>query len=209
MKLFCILLATFFFTVGSSESILTCLHDANIPSRWVDMSRSCTKGLEEQLHKEIQASRTYLAMGAQFAEYSYNRLGFSEFFFKSANEEREHGIKILEYLLMRGESAVDFNSLMNMLMDPVSASWSNGLTALTSALDLETNVTRSIHKVIHTCEEDSKFNDYHLVDYLTTEFLDEQYKGQRDLAGKISTLSKMNYELGEFLFDKRLLKGEV
>lgn len=45
-------------------------------------------------------------------------------------------------------------------------------------------------------------------DYLTGEFLEEQYKGQRDLAGKISTLGKMvdsnGAELGEFLFDKSL-----
>jgi len=51
-----------------------------------------------------------------------------------------------------------------------------------------------------------------LVDYLTSDFLDEQYKGQRDLAGKISTLGKMmqaHGPLGEFLFDKKLLNGEV
>lgn len=50
------------------------------------------------------------------------------------------------------------------------------------------------------------------MDYLTGEFLTEQYKGQRDLAGKISTLGKMiatNGVLGEFLFDKKLLNNEV
>jgi len=51
-----------------------------------------------------------------------------------------------------------------------------------------------------------------LVDYLITDFLDEQYKGQRDLAGKISILGKMmqaHGPLGEFLFDKKLLNGEA
>lgn len=51
------------------------------------------------------------------------------------------------------------------------------------------------------------------VDYLTGEFLEEQYKGQRDLAGKIATLGKMvktygkneGAELADFLFDKQLL----
>lgn len=50
------------------------------------------------------------------------------------------------------------------------------------------------------------------VDYLTGEFLDEQHKGSRDLAGKLSTLGKMmknNGPLAEFLFDKKLLSGEV
>lgn len=47
-----------------------------------------------------------------------------------------------------------------------------------------------------------------LVDYLTGEFLEEQYKGQRDLAGKASTLKKMmdrHQALGEFIFDKKLI----
>jgi ferritin heavy chain len=51
-----------------------------------------------------------------------------------------------------------------------------------------------------------------LVDYLSGDFLEEQYKGQSDLAGKISTLGKMlDYygTLGEFLFDKKLLNGEL
>lgn len=50
------------------------------------------------------------------------------------------------------------------------------------------------------------------MDYLSGDFLDEQYKGQRDLAGKLTTLGKMiktQEHLGEFLFDKKLLNGEV
>lgn len=47
------------------------------------------------------------------------------------------------------------------------------------------------------------------VDYLTGEFLEEQYKGQRELAGKIATLGKMvanqGAELADFLFDKQML----
>lgn len=81
--------------------------------------------------------------------------------------------------------------------------WQNGAAALEDALELETEVTKSIRKVIQTCEK--KYNDYHLVDYLTEVYLDEQLKSQRDLAGKLSTLKKMmlnHGELGEFLFDK-------
>jgi ferritin heavy chain len=51
-----------------------------------------------------------------------------------------------------------------------------------------------------------------LVVYLRGDFLEEQYKGQSDLAHKISALGKMqdNYgTLGEFLFDKKLLNGEL
>lgn len=47
-----------------------------------------------------------------------------------------------------------------------------------------------------------------LVDYLTGVFLEEQYKGQRELAGMVSTLDKMmktQGALAEFLYDKKLL----
>lgn len=85
--------------------------------------------------------------------------------------------------------------------------WESGVDALEDALKLEAQVTRSIRDVIKTCEGD--VNDYHLVDYLTGEFLEEQYNGQRELAGKISTLRKMmktHGTIGEFMYDKKLLE---
>lgn len=91
---------------------------------------------------------------------------------------------------------------------PAKTSWKSGVEALKDALKTEAYVTKSIRKVIEKCEDDSGVNDYHLVDYLTGEFLEEQYHGQRDLAGKISTLDKLMAQqgaLGEFLFDKKLL----
>lgn len=74
-------------------------------------------------------------------------------------------------------------------------------------MNLETEVTKSIRRLIHTCESSKKYNDYHLVDYLTGVYLEEQLHGQRELAGKLSTLKKMmtnHGALGEFLFDKDL-----
>ncbi|WP_202890922.1 ferritin-like domain-containing protein, partial [Acinetobacter pittii] len=118
--------------------------------------------------------------------------------FKAASEERQHAIKLIEYLLMRGELTQDFDKLIQLSEIKVAVN-QNTLTpidALKEALKLETKVTNSIKRMMDACEEpktpeDKDKNDYHFVDYLTTEFLDEQYKGQRDLAGKVSTLGKM------------------
>lgn len=84
---------------------------------------------------------------------------------------------------------------------------------------MEAKVTKMIRGVIGKCESAKKKkngeagnevdNDYHLVDYLTGEFLEEQYHGQRELAGMISTLDKMMLShgpIGEFLYDKKLLE---
>lgn len=65
------------------------------------MSNGCLDEVKRQIQAEINASVTYLAMGAHFAKDTVNRPGFSEFFFKSASEEREHATKLIEYLLMR------------------------------------------------------------------------------------------------------------
>lgn len=49
-----------------------------------------------------------------------------------------------------------------------------------------------------------------LADYMSGDFLLEQYQGMRDLAGKLSTLNKLDKsEIGLFIIDKKLLNGEV
>lgn len=99
--------------------------------------------------------------------------------------------------------------------EPRANGVSAGLEALRTALKMEYAVTESIRHLITECEaekvdgkKDEIFNDYHFVDYLTAEFLTEQYKGKRDIAGKISTLGKMikdnGAELADFLFDKKM-----
>ncbi|XP_037028251.1 ferritin subunit [Bradysia coprophila] len=194
--------------VTSSNAKLQCdVSTAYVPTEWLDMTGGCIGEMRRQIQAEINASIKYLAMGAYFAQDTVNRPGFADFFFKSASEEREHATKLIEYLLMRTQlSSVGDLIKVNA---PETTSWKQGLDALEDALKTEAAVTKSIKQVIQKCEDDDKNNDYHLVDYLTGEFLEEQYRGQRDLAGKISTLKKMmksntNGQLGEFLFDKQL-----
>jgi ferritin heavy chain len=186
------------------------------PKQWITMVDPCTKKMKDQVQEELVAAMTYMAMGAHFLQDTVNRPGFAKMFLESASEERQHAIKVIEYLLMRGGLVTDISGLIDDPR-PLKLSWESGLQALEDALSLESNVTNKIRNVIIECEQPksaqySKFNDYHLVDYLTGDFLEEQYRGQRDLAGKISTLGKMmknHGALGEFLFDKKLLNGEL
>ena len=47
---------------------------------------------------------------------------------------------------------------------PIREDWGNGVEALSEALNLETQVTKSIQEIIRTCEtpKTSNFNDYHV-----------------------------------------------
>jgi len=186
-----------------------------------DMQDKCSEETGKQIKMEITASLKYLGMATHFAKDSVNRPGFAKLFFDAASEEREHAYKLIEYLTMRGRyldnaginkeiAKIDISSMVTKLATP-DAGITSGLVALQKALELEKEVTTSIRNLIATCEGTTAqpFNHYHFVDYLTGDFLEEQYKGQRDLAGKISTLGKLaeanGAELGDFLFDKELL----
>ncbi|KAJ8961778.1 hypothetical protein NQ318_021379 [Aromia moschata] len=173
----------------------------------------CISKMRAQVEEELKAAMQYMAMGAHFSKDTINRPGFAEFFFKAASEEREHAIKIISYLLMRGELTSKVSDLIKRNLNPQTTSWANGVSAFKDALRLEASVTKKIRDIIIVCENNpTHFNDYHLVDYLTVDFLGEQYHGQRDIAGKVSTLEKMmdrHGVLGEFLFDKKMLDGEL
>lgn len=102
--------------------------------------------------------------GAHFARDTVNRPGFSKLFIESAGEEREHAIKIIEYLLMRGQLTSDVSKLLKFPLKPKREEWNSGVEALTDALNLESLVTRNIREIIITCEspKDIPFNDYHV-----------------------------------------------
>lgn len=84
------------------------------------MQKTCIAETKRQIQTEIDASMVYLAMGAHFAKDTVNRPGFSEFFFKAAGEEREHGHKLIEYLLMRGHLTGGQGEITNLIKINVS-----------------------------------------------------------------------------------------
>ncbi|KAF7287532.1 ferritin heavy chain-like [Rhynchophorus ferrugineus] len=197
------------FCLASASAALQCEHRIpKIPDDWIDMNSVCVKRIKSHVMEELKAAMQYMAMGAHFSRDTINRPGFAKLFFDAASEEREHAIKLIHYLLMRGELTSGVSDLIKRSLMPSTMTWSDAASALRDALQLEASVTKKIRDIIKSCEDETDFNDYHLVDYLTGDFLTEQYQGQRDLAGKLSTLEKLmdkHGALGEFLFDKKLL----
>jgi len=195
--------------IGGASAVLQCEHKVpNVPDSWIDMHQDCSTKVKNHVMEELKASMQYMAMGAHFSQDQINRPGFANLFFTAASEEREHAIKLIHYLSMRGNLTSGVSDMIRKKdLIPQTTAWADGASALRDALELEATVTRKIRALIIACENEAEFNDYHLVDYLTADFLTEQYNGQRDLAGKLSTLDKLMIKhgaLGEFLFDKKL-----
>lgn len=147
--------------IGSHKKI-------NIPTDWIDMVSPCIKEMKKQVQAELDASLQYMAMGAYFSRDVVNRPGFAKLFFDSAKEERQHSIKLISYLLNRGELTSEVSSLIKRINIPDKTEWVSGVDALKDALKLEAQVTKKIRKVIIVCEDPSKaskeettnFNDY-------------------------------------------------
>lgn len=215
MKIPVLLTCMLAFASGSNEPLSKKLHcqipPAKMPRDWITMADPCVNKMKEQVQLELDAAMTYMAMAAHFSQDKINRPGFANFFFDAASEERGHAMKIIGYLLMRGELTENIRELIRKPA-PEATSWPNAVEALKAALKMETRVTEKIRDIIAVCEKpsekDDAFNDYNLADYLSGDFLDEQYKGQKQLASYITIVGKMmdhHGEVGEFLFDKKLL----
>ena len=68
------------------------------------LSPTLAKALNDQMTNEAHNAQIYLAYGSWAAERGYD--GISNFLFRHANEERNHMMKFLEYILKRGGKVV-------------------------------------------------------------------------------------------------------
>src|ERR1700761_7467908 len=64
------------------------------------LSKTLSDALNKQMTKEAQAAETYLSYAAWASNEGYD--GIANFLFRHAQEERNHMMKILEYILERG-----------------------------------------------------------------------------------------------------------
>src|SRR3954467_2998235 len=64
------------------------------------LSEKITKALNEQMTREAHASQIFLSYGAWADSNGFG--GIANFLFRHAQEERNHMMKILEYILKRG-----------------------------------------------------------------------------------------------------------
>ena len=64
------------------------------------LSKTLTAILNDQMTKEAHASQIYLSYASWASKQGYG--GIANFLFRHAQEERNHMMKILEYILKRG-----------------------------------------------------------------------------------------------------------
>jgi len=152
--------------------------------------------LNKQINMEFYASYVYLSMSSWFNRDEQALHGFASYFKKASEEEREHGMKLMEYQANRGGKVVFLD-----IAKPDKMEWGTPLEAMKAALELEKTVNQSLLNLHSTA---GNHNDAHLCDFLEANYLDEQVQGIKEIADKITQIERAGPGLGLHIMDKEI-----
>lgn len=149
--------------------------------------------VNDQIAAELWSSNLYLQMAFYFEKEGWN--GFAHWMYKQSDEEREHAIKLANYLTKRGGSA-----LVNMI-DVVPTGWGSVKEVFASVADHERHVSKLIDDLVDvaSAEKDKATQDF------LWGFVREQVE-EEDSALTIVERLKRAGEAGAFFVDAELAK---
>src|SRR6478736_2345074 len=104
------------------------------------LSKTLAAALNDQMTNEAHASQIYLSYAAWADNHGF--AGIANFLFRHANEERNHMMKILEYILERG-AKVKVEALPSHPEDPESIQ-----NCFERIFEHEVDNTKGIYKLV-------------------------------------------------------------
>ena len=146
------------------------------------ISSALIKALNNQVGNELSAHNHYLAIAVYFAKRSLD--GWADFFFRQAEEEREHAMKILHFLLD--------NEVAPFIPEAREAkpAFADAVEAVASAVKAERTVTAQFEAMMAIAHQE---NDYRAVPLLQW-FLNEQIEEEATM-GKLLDLVQSGINL--------------
>jgi len=153
--------------------------------------------VNKQINMELYASYVYLSMAYYFDRDDVALPGYSKFFKKCSDEEREHAQRLMKFQNDRGGKIV-----LQDVQKPPKDDWVSGIAALETALELEKAVNESLLRLHGVA---SSHNDAHMCDFLETHYLNEQVEAIKELGDLITQAKRCGTGLGEYMFDKETM----
>lgn len=130
------------------------------------LSPKMEQALSDQMNTEDLQSRTYFSYGIWAADKGYN--GISNFLFRHAQEERDHAVKFMKYVLDRGGKP-RVTALPAPGEDPSS---------LTHCFDLvfkhEVENTGSIYNLVNLAFEEKDWASWNFLQWFVKEQIEEE-----------------------------------
>ena len=151
--------------------------------------------LNEQIWLENHSSCFYLDLAIEFAEKGFN--GMSQFFFLQAEEERQHMLKLIHYVLERdGKPEIpQYN-----YMEPSEETF-DVLFHFECALNQEVKVSEQVSKVVYKSREVSDIMTDNFMQWFVNEQREEESKF-KDIIDKLKMVGDNG--LGIYEIDKEL-----
>ncbi len=154
------------------------------------LSKTIAEALNAQMTKEAHASQIYLSYGAWAESRGFS--GISNFFFRHAAEERNHMMKILEYILKRG-AIVDVVAIPAPPENPKNIN-----QCFERVFKHEVDNTKSIYAVVKLSLEEEDWATWNFLQWFVKEQIEEETMA-------MNMLDKMKIAGGEKASDEALL----
>lgn len=121
--------------------------------------------LNQQIQNEFKASAQYVAIAVHFDNESLPAL--ARFFYSQAEEERQHAMKFVQYMLDAGAKP-EIRGLPELRND-----FSSAADAVQCALDGELEVTRQINNLVSESSKHGDHMTHTFLQWFVTEQLEE------------------------------------
>jgi ferritin len=121
--------------------------------------------INEQIGYEFSASLQYYAIAAHFAAEALPQL--SAHFFKQAEEEKQHALRFMKYVVDAGGRVV-----IPAIQAPQS-NFKNPEAAVSLSLDQEVKVTHQINALVELARKENDFITINFLQWFLTEQLEE------------------------------------
>ncbi|TAF72913.1 MAG: ferritin [Bacteroidetes bacterium] len=159
------------------------------------LQESVQNMLNEQMTMEAHSSAVYLGMSSWCHEQGLIKTG--EYFKKQSAEEREHMLRIFDYMIDMGGRAIS----------PTVSDVQNDFTDLKSLLELylemEIKITESFNKMTGACIKVNDFQTVKFFEWFLNEQIEEEDNARRTLeiyeliGTELDGLFKIDHQIGE------------
>ncbi|KPL82032.1 hypothetical protein SE15_12990 [Thermanaerothrix daxensis] len=145
------------------------------------LSKTLNEAINAQIGREFAASLQYTNLAAHFDSHAYPKL--AAFFYKQAEEERDHALRFVKYVVEAG------GSVAIPAVPAPQPSVASIEEAFRLSLDWEEEVTRQIHHLVDLAVAEKDYQTRHFLDWFVEEQLEE--------VNTMDTLLRIASRLGE------------
>jgi ferritin len=130
------------------------------------LSKTLSDALNTQMATEAYASQIYLSYGSWAQHHGYP--GIATFLFRHAEEERSHMLRLMEYILTRGDSA----NVVALAAPPANPTSLHA--CFEHVYEHEVANTKSIYKIVKMSMEEEDWATWNLMQWFVKEQIEEE-----------------------------------